>query len=193
MQKEIMAGLYHSTNLADKDEQHQYCVGTQWCKYHNDRETYKEDARLPSSFLPYMKRVYERLSDIKLLQRCLPGLTQNQNESFNSLIWARCPKERSFGPKFVNRAVYSAILHWNIGATSRERVMERMALSVGQHTQTINDKKDTDRINQSVRRANDDQKQKRKQKKDDKIRSEEQQLEIEGPTYGSGLFGDISD
>ena len=41
---------------------------------------------------PFVRKVYEDLSANSLLERCLLGASQNQNESFNSLIWNRCPK-----------------------------------------------------------------------------------------------------
>ena len=37
-------------------------------------------------------KTFTRLSDTKLLQRCLKGLTQNANEAISSLLWSRCPK-----------------------------------------------------------------------------------------------------
>ena len=33
-----------------------------------------------------IEHVYDRLSDDKLLERCLPGYTQNPNVSINSLV-----------------------------------------------------------------------------------------------------------
>ena len=43
-----------------------------------------------------LKPIYERLSKPELLDKCLHGLTQNACESFNSLVWQRCPKEHFF-------------------------------------------------------------------------------------------------
>jgi len=34
----------------------------------------------------HLEHVYDRLSDDKLLERCLPGYTQNPNGSINSLV-----------------------------------------------------------------------------------------------------------
>lgn len=36
--------------------------------------------------------VYKRLSDTKLLERCMRVATQNANECLNGEIWRRCPK-----------------------------------------------------------------------------------------------------
>ena len=40
-----------------------------------------------------IKPVFQDLSDVKMLQKCLHGMAQNCNESFNQLIWNRCPKD----------------------------------------------------------------------------------------------------
>ncbi len=50
-------------------------------------------------------KLYERRSTPELLERCIPGLTQNQNESFNHTAWKRCPKEQYFGADDVDREI----------------------------------------------------------------------------------------
>ena len=93
-----------------------------------------------------MTPLYSRLSDPELLKRCVPGLTQNQNESLNATIWKRCPKEKNFGAKFVNRAVASATLAWNTGAKSQIRVLTALSLPVFPFTRTAAISKDLKRV-----------------------------------------------
>ena len=43
------------------------------------------------------------------MQRCVLGATQNQNESFNALIWGRCPKAEFHSAAVVEIATYLAL------------------------------------------------------------------------------------
>ena len=48
-----------------------------------------------------------------MLQKCLHGMTQNCNESFNQLIWNCCPKDIFISKKIVEMAVNSATTNYN--------------------------------------------------------------------------------
>ena len=67
-----------------------------WCGFMRDRangtKDYKHAKGLPIPVVTAIKPIYARLSDDKLLQKCLDCKTQNQNESFNGMIWNRLPK-----------------------------------------------------------------------------------------------------
>jgi hypothetical protein len=88
---------------ASLDQQHQYCPksGDTWCKYWkdktNDTSTYNEDNRLPDLFMKELEPIFSRLSKGDLLNRCLKGMTQNQNEAANGMLWSRCPKTKFCG------------------------------------------------------------------------------------------------
>ena len=81
------------------DEQHHYCPNTSdtWCKYHKDvldgTNYYQKGKCLPHVFRDELKSIFEKLSSNDLLDGCQRGLTQNQNESINSIVWSRCPKQ----------------------------------------------------------------------------------------------------
>ena len=49
------------------------------------------------------------LSDDNLLQKCLHGKTQNNNESLNGLLWKRCPKDVFVGRVTLELGVASAV------------------------------------------------------------------------------------
>ena len=72
---------------------HTYCPTgeTSSCMFnrYKDCETsaYKPRAGLPLSVITYLKPIYRDLSRTDLLKKCLRGKTQNQNESFNAIIW----------------------------------------------------------------------------------------------------------
>ena len=61
----------------------------------------------------------EGLCSRDLLSRCVLGGSQNQNESFNGLIWRRCSKTDFSSPHTVQLAVhlpvYLAVLVFNEG------------------------------------------------------------------------------
>ena len=70
---------------------------TLWCKYSravakNLPPPTHKPPRIPVDLAPYVKPVFEDLSKLQLLEKCIDGATQNQNESFNSILWFRCPK-----------------------------------------------------------------------------------------------------
>ena len=85
--------------------------------------------------------------------RCLPGYSQNVNESLNSLVWNRAPKHRFKGPKSVEMAAMSAVLQFNSGASSRHQVMEAAGIPAGVFTSQGSAKKDKTRIFHSAKKA----------------------------------------
>ena len=126
MRQAVLAILHHSVKPSDEStslmQQHRYCPkGTSsWCKFWVDKAKttsfYDESQRLPSSFFSALEPTFKRLSDTNLLKRCQLGLTQNQNESFNSTIWMRCPKENFCGLRRITLAVSEAVCIFNSGA-----------------------------------------------------------------------------
>ena len=116
MQKNIKAVLYHSVKIPDAEQRHQYYPEESWCKYKKVGENEEKDYHLDPPFLELLQPTFDRLSEDRLMERCLLGFSQNQNESFNSLIWKRAPKHTWQGPKRVELAAYLAVLHFNYGA-----------------------------------------------------------------------------
>ena len=72
------------------------CCTNSWCKFNKDKvggtSTYKPGPGPPLAVLLKLKPIYQVLSHEDLLSKCLHGLTQNENESFNATIWVRVPK-----------------------------------------------------------------------------------------------------
>ena len=67
--------------------------------------------------------IFTRLSKDELLSRCLKGMTQNQNESANGVLWFKCPKTKFCGARRVRIAVCETIAAFNTGAASKAVVM----------------------------------------------------------------------
>ena len=99
MQDAIWAIFHHCiTGSEPLSEQHKLCPqgASSWCRYQQDvankTESYNELNRLPKVFRDELKPLFTRLSKTDLLQRCLRGITQNQNEAINAILWKKMPK-----------------------------------------------------------------------------------------------------
>ncbi|CAB4031997.1 Hypothetical predicted protein [Paramuricea clavata] len=133
MQCAIKGVLYHSVKIVDEKKRHQYCPDgeSSWCSFKRDKAVGTNTPFLDKShhldpvFLEFLIPLFDRLSEKKLLKRCLPGLSQNANESVNSLVWNRCHKHRNRGIKSVETAAASAIMQFNIGVAGRHGVITK--------------------------------------------------------------------
>ena len=98
MKKAVRATLFHVASNKENNLHYPHCPegSDSWCRYNQDKAngttTYKPGPGLPISIILKLKSIYEDLSSDKLLSKCLHGLTQNNNESFNMTIWERIPK-----------------------------------------------------------------------------------------------------
>jgi len=103
------------------DFRHRYCPRDEstWCKYRYDElhGTSKYNARinLPMWISDLLKPTFIALSDEALLAKCVHGQTQNTNESLNSVVWTRCPKNIFVGRQTFEMAINSAVLQYNDG------------------------------------------------------------------------------
>ena len=97
-QKAIWAIYYHMIPGPESEtnaEQHQFYPKTpdSWCKCQRDQMTnnnnYDRKKCLPSVFREKLKHIFDHLSSSEILSTCQRGLTQNQSESLNSVVWAR--------------------------------------------------------------------------------------------------------
>ena len=195
MQRNIKAVLYHSTKLKDEKLRHQFCPSSSWCAYQNsqgctDPKFINKPYHLDEIFLEFLLPLFDRLSSTKLLKRCLPGFSQNVNESFNSLIWIRCPKNRNKGMKVVEIATGSAVLQFNVGASGKHAIMNNLGIPSGTHTEEGSNKKDRRRIAQSSSRLKQKFKRARQVIRQAKLKEDERLKRLEGVTYESGAFNE---
>ena len=90
-----------------------------WCQYQRDivngTNIYKPGPGLPKNVIYHVKPIYFDLVKPAELNKCLHGKTQNQNESFNSIIWEHAPKYRYCGFDKLEFAVYDAAANFNDG------------------------------------------------------------------------------
>ena len=114
MRNEIWATYFHKIST-DLKPQHMYCpTGTEsWCKYQKARaknmlSNYKHPPALAMNVQKVLKPIYEDLTNANLLNRCLGGNIQNNNESFNFTVWSLAPIYIFYGKCFVKIACLTA-------------------------------------------------------------------------------------
>ena len=97
---QVKTALFHVASSRENNWHYSHCPEGKdtWCKFHQGRangtSTYKLGPGLPLDVVMKLKLIFAELSDESLLEKCLHGKTQIQNESFNSMIWDRIPKTR---------------------------------------------------------------------------------------------------
>ena len=95
MKKAILARFFHVASSAENNW-HAHCPDgiNSWCRCKQDKanktSTYKPGTGLPPSVVSHLKPIYIDLLQ-ELLKKC-HGKIQNQNESFNGMVWEH-PKQ----------------------------------------------------------------------------------------------------
>ena len=79
------------------EKQHDLCPRNGWCCF--------DKKRLPHVFVEQLMPIFTRLSEDKLLDHCLQGLPQKENEAANQVLWGKCPTTKFCGRNKVLLAV----------------------------------------------------------------------------------------
>ena len=103
---------------------------------------YNEDNRLPEVFMAELNLIFMRLSKNDLLERCLKGLTQNQNEAIDGLLWSKCPKTKFCGARRVRIAESETVAFFNTGTGSKAVNLELCGVTPGAQTMRAHRKQD---------------------------------------------------
>uniref|UniRef100_A0A6P7GDN8 Uncharacterized protein LOC114336144 n=1 Tax=Diabrotica virgifera virgifera TaxID=50390 RepID=A0A6P7GDN8_DIAVI len=138
MKNSIWATYYHYCST-DKKPQHEKCPTGEdsWCEWQkttatNQIKSFKHTyAALPNDVLEAIKPIYEELSKDALLERCIGGFTQNNNESFNQIIWKITPKILSGTSNIVEIAAHIAVCIFNEGYFALLSILQEMGVSTG--------------------------------------------------------------
>lgn len=120
MKKTLHASLFHCASSERRDLHHHCPEGpNSWCGFNknctNRTNLYKPGPGLPHHVIAEVKPVFRCLGEDSLLERCLDGKTQNQNESLNGIIWEHIPKDTFPGSEALQLGVYDAVAHFNSG------------------------------------------------------------------------------
>ena len=185
----IWAIYYHMIKGTEMElpEQHQYCPkgDASWCKYWSNRESYDESRRLAPVFLEVLKPIFKDLTDENLLGRCMLGLTQNQNEAINSVLWSKCLKTKFAGKAKVQLAVCDTVCEFNLGNGCKAEVIEELVGEVGVQTLSGLQYHDRERILNSQRKVTGTSRITRRKRRADK-KSKGDPVKT---TYLTGAFG----
>lgn len=196
MKKAILASLYHNYST-DDFPQHQYCPPgpTSWCFYKRDVAEHKYPgghSKRMKTFLDFERLhkhiwpVYERLSDIKLLQRCEMSATQNSNENLHHAIWSRCAKTNFHSKPRVELAAITAITEFNFGPSFARQFLRTVS---GVHTNKLCLNREKKRMNRSTQYFSSKENLRRQKKKLAQVKAEAEYVQQHGTVgYGAGQF-----
>ena len=184
MQQAVWATYYHK--VSTDDNPHHGLCDVSWCGYKKsqiDGSHYHHKHSLPKEVMDVVRPTYKFLADPDLLKKCTHGKTQNPNESFNRLIWIRCPKTAFVSSDVVKIGAYDACLVFNSGNIGRIKVLQGLGIEVGAFTLKILKSIDDKRINRS-NSAMDNFQQKARQARQLKRKAVEEIEEDENYGYG---------
>ena len=111
----VGAVLYHCTEFNNSESCPQFCPRgpDTWCKYWKDPENYQEKKGMSIVIHQLIKPIFTDPSNESLLLKCLQGKTQNANESINSIIWTKCPKNIYVQGNVLKMGVALAVINFN--------------------------------------------------------------------------------
>ena len=195
MHKAIWAVFFHNS-ATDEVHDHSYCPSGEdsWCKYSsasskNLPPPAHKPPRIPVDLAPFVKPVFEDLSKPQLLEKCIDGAAQNQNESFNNILWYRCPKTGFCSLVTVEAALGLAILTYNHGFVVLSPLLEKL---LGAHPVAFTSKylesQDSKRVVKAVLKAESTNKRRRQAVTLENRSLEEECIADEGVTYQAGGF-----
>ena len=193
MKKAIHASLFHVASSED-NAWHDHCPDSKdsWCAFKADKangtSTYKPGRGLPLSVIKHVKQIYNDLSDEKLLEKCLHGKTQNQNEAFNNMVWNRIPKSTYVGTDQFNMGVYDAVANFNIGSKAILEVLEKLGCRGGKYTVQGCRRSNIKRLSNADRKQRKEAIDRRRHLRGKHKKKEDKHQEKEGDTYAPGHF-----
>ena len=193
MRNATLAILANSRST-DEDPQHILCPEgpTSWCGFQRDiangTKDYRHKHPLPSAVADAIEPVFAALSSEDLLRACLHGGTQNQNESFNALIWQRCTKQTHSGLPTVKMSVYLAIANFNDGASAIIKILQELGVEPRSFCKRTCRNLDLSRIYHSEVKGSEKAKKRRRTIRNKKKGFSDALEEAEGPQYEAGAF-----
>ena len=201
------AVMYHSLST-DENPRHYCCPrgSNSWCTYqrmlacggdlpvhHVQTSSCSSKCNachttIPADFEEYLEPQWRSLTTPELLGRCLLGATQNSNESFNGMVWSRCPKTEYCNLDTVMGAVAQSVLVFNSGHQALVKLMDQLGIPVGPLCTSYFASRDLDRVKRAECKSEVVAKRRRQTIQRRNACVEQQCIEKEGTTYGSGLF-----
>ena len=133
--------------------------------------------------------MFTEVSKRELLERCVLGATQNQNESFNSIIWSRFPKTGFCSLVSVDIAVNLAAITFNHGLEGLLPLFVHLLGSPpSAFTANYIASSDDKRLKKAEQKAGCTSQRRRKSLLSMELATEQGHIAEEGITYESGVF-----
>lgn len=193
MQNAIWATFNHKCST-DENPMHENCPPgmDSWCKWKRAEveqklDDYHHPPPLSSKVQEVLRPIYKELTSDDLIERCLGGHTQNNNESYNSVLWHFAPKHRFSSVKIIEIAAFLAACLFNEGYTSFLIMMEAMGLKIGPQAKIMADGKDNNRIQHANRCHLESSKEARTARRNKRAGQNEFFQEEEGLLYAPGI------
>ena len=155
-------------------------TGKHQCASAKGEEPPQPHTPIPNKAASLFLNIFQKLSDPALIECCLLGANQNQNESFNSLIWNRCPKTEFCSSTVVSIAVDLAVMTFNSGKVSLRSLFDRLGLSCGSLTSNFFQSQDDNHVWLAEWKSRDLVKKRRQAMRLDRVALEERLVEEEG-------------
>ncbi|XP_024946630.1 uncharacterized protein LOC112495203 [Cephus cinctus] len=149
MRNAIWATYYHYYS-SDENPEYEKCPiePESWCSWHraaaaNALSTFEHEYQLlPQDVAETVHPIYIDLSNEKLLERCVGDFTQNNNDSYNQLIWKITPKIVPCGAKIVELTANVGAAIFNEDTASLLFYMSAMRLWLGPNAHSYARKED---------------------------------------------------
>ena len=131
------------------EKQHDAWPRNGLCTFWHCLDKYDDKKRLPHVFVEELNPLFTRSSE-ELINRCLQGPAQNQNETANQVLWTKCPKTKFCGRTKDFLAVTETVSHFNTGAASTATLL-KAAVVIPSETDIIRIKKAAINVSEKVR------------------------------------------
>lgn len=189
MRNAIWATYFHYIST-DSNPQHSLCP-LSWCKWKQAKEErklrhFKHSHDLPVVCMKALKPVYDRLSSLDLLERCLGGFTQNANESVNNKIWQILPKRTFSGLATLQFGVSLAVSIFNDGSSAVLDTLKEIGAALGSYSISGALRQDSKRVSAADRKALHASLEARKKRRRERLEEQEANKRAEGALYGAG-------
>ena len=193
MQNALMAIWNHKRSTDESSSRHLCPKGNNsWCGFQrdiaNDTNYYRHDDPLPAVVADEIKFVFDALSKESLLVLCLHGVTQNQNESFNGLIWQCGPKITHSGLHTVDLATHLAIGIFHDGTKKIFNILKELGVEPGTLCRKLCTRIDEEGKYHATNKSTDKAKKRRKTIRNRKKGYSEVQKVREEVQYDAGAF-----
>ena len=193
MKNDIWATLDHKISTDDKPKHEKCPIGiNSWCTWQQSKalgtlSSYEHKPPMHNDVYKAIMPIYKELSSDDLLSRCLGGFTQNQNESFNAVVWTIAPKTVSSGKMILDIATDIAVITFNEGLSSLCSIYDALGITVGRHLFDFCMESDSNRIKAAERSLSDVTKSARRSLISARKKLEDENTTLEGQLYGAGI------